>query len=94
MVEKASRIVKNVAVDLSKRDDGLEWVAQRVLDGDQACDHVGERTPAYLIGHICQLFMNQYGKACRLTAVMDSMQSTNAFCVRYRESERAYSFHS
>lgn len=28
------------------------------------------------------------------TAVMVSMQSTNASCVRYRESESEYSFHS
>lgn len=48
VVKHARREVQHIAVDLSKGDEGLEWVSHRVVDGDHVRDEVGEGAPADL----------------------------------------------
>lgn len=39
VVEQARGIVEHVAVELSERDDDLEWIAERVVGRDEAGGH-------------------------------------------------------
>ena len=45
MVEQRGRVVQNIAVELTERDDQLQGVAERVVDGDQIGGDEGERAP-------------------------------------------------
>ena len=47
-IKHASRIVKDISVDLAQRYQCLEWVAERVPGGDRKSNKIGERTPADL----------------------------------------------
>jgi hypothetical protein len=48
VVEHARSIVENVAVYLTQGDCSLEGEAHRMLNCDEVCDKVGQRTPADL----------------------------------------------
>jgi hypothetical protein len=94
VIEHASCVVQNEAVDLTERDDDLERVTERVLGGDQGCDNKAEGAPGELSGVSLALGFSALGISGPFTAVMVSMHSTKGSEVRYRESDRAYSFHS
>lgn len=79
MVEHASRIVQNAAVDLTGRDDDLERVAQGVRGCDHACDDEAEGAPEELQGGSV---VDGRGGRWRHTAVMVSMQRTKGSEVR------------
>src|SRR5687767_7489703 len=92
MVKEARGVVQDVAVELAEGDNGLEGVAERVVGCDETGREERERAPERLsmVSKVLELPKSQR----RLTAVMVSMQSTNASWVKYRESDSEYSFHS
>lgn len=57
MVEERGRVVENVTVELAQRDDELQRVAQRVVDGDEVGGEEGEGTPEGLRKSISKLFL-------------------------------------
>lgn len=48
VVEQASRVVEDIAVDLAERHDGLEWVAERMISCNEGGREEGERAPENL----------------------------------------------
>jgi hypothetical protein len=81
---------------LAYGDDDLEWVAQGMACYYKPSDDEAKRAPGELIcasRSAVEGALNS-GLICIRTAVMVSMQSTKGSEVKYRESERAYSFHS
>lgn len=48
MVEQASGVVQNVAIDLAKRNHSLQWVTERVVDSDHTSNDERKRSPADL----------------------------------------------
>lgn len=51
-VERISRIVENVAVNLAEGDDQLQGLTEGVLDGDIVGDEERKRSPAHLNNQI------------------------------------------
>lgn len=95
MVEHACGIVEDEPVNLPNANNDLQGMAKSMLSGDEGSDNKAQRPPGELYCGICQFRCFAH---CRRgwarTAVTVSMHSTNGSEVRYRESEKAYSFHS
>ena len=98
MIEHAGSIVENETVDLADTDNDLERVSQRMRSCDKGCDNEAERSPCELCAPILSALLSYCKERPRVigtqTAVTVSMHSTNGSEVKYRESERAYSFHN
>jgi hypothetical protein len=80
VVEERGRVVENVTVELAQRDDELQRVAQRVVDGDEVGGEEGEGTPEGLRTSISKLFPADARQIH--TAVTVSMHKTKASWVR------------
>lgn len=56
MVKHAGCIVQNVAIYLANRDQGLQWVAQRVLGDDEPCHDKRRGAPENLLHRESMLY--------------------------------------
>jgi hypothetical protein len=93
LVKQAGRIIQHVAVQMAHAHNDLDWVAQRMPGCGQVCNNKAQWSPQELCGNQRWILLVLY-IVVGLTTVIVSIHNTNVSEVIYRESDRAYSFHS
>lgn len=95
VIEQTSGIVQCIAVKMGHTHNQLHGVAQRMPHSSQIGHEKAQRTPEKLLFRQSQSNYSILPQETRgLTTVMLSIQRTSVSEVIYRESDRAYSFHS